>query len=220
MKSQIKKVSQDQQRQLFCLDYRAAVADFAESVPLIIADPPYNLGLAEWDHDFDFVPLIETINHLLTRQGSALIFNTYTNIVHIHQLAERQGLHVQQLLVWIKPNFPFQYLRTKSYVDKNREYILWISRSKQPFFQLKPDEKFHNGVFTYPRAVRSEHRFPFQKPKALIDDLILRHSRPFDLVLDLFAGSGIVAKSCKQWGRQYVGYEFDPKTFEQIHLDC
>ncbi|MDF2902504.1 MAG: adenine-specific methyltransferase [Bacillus sp. (in: firmicutes)] len=214
-----RKLSKDGQRMLYCKDYQSARTDHSELVPLIIADPPYNLGLADWDQDFDFDPLMDVIANKLTRTGSALIFNTYTNSVHIHNLAVAHGLKVYQLLVWVKPNFPFQYLRTKGYVTKNREYILWVGKTKKPFFQLKSDEKYHTGVFTYSRAPSSDTRFPFEKPKALIDDLILRHSRPYECVLDLFAGSGVVARSCKQWGRHYVGYEFDPTTFDQIDLD-
>ncbi|MFT8927912.1 MAG: site-specific DNA-methyltransferase [Sporolactobacillus sp.] len=211
------KESPDGQRRVIQADYRTTRQN-PEKVPLIIADPPYNLGLADWDVDFDFGPLVDVIAEKLDANGSALIFNTYDNVLALHNLAVQAGLVVQQLLIWVKPNFPPRYVRTKGYVDKNREYILWVSRKTRPFFQLKPDERYHTGVFTYPRVVNKTTRFLFEKPAGLIDELLLRHSQPGDHILDLFAGSGIVGKRCQCWRRRYTGYERDPETFGRIEL--
>ncbi|CQR47387.1 Modification methylase DpnIIB [Paraliobacillus sp. PM-2] len=212
--------NKDGKRRLFNADYRESLGQTSKA-GLIIADPPYNLALEDWDVDFNFEELLAVISEKLDTGGSALIFNILPNVLEMHQLAEKMGLHVQDLLIWIKPNFPVRYLRKKGYVNKNREFILWVSKSKIPHFQLKPDETYHKGVFDYPSpAFTSDSAvFPYQKPRALIDDLIQRHSQPFDLVLDLFAGSGIVAKSCKQWNRRYIGYEIDEKQFNKIVLD-
>ncbi len=216
----MQKHNKDGQRILVNADYRESLGYIAKA-GLIIADPPYNLGLEDWDVDFNFGQLIEVISEKLDTRGSALIFNTLPNVLEMYQLAEKMGLHVQDLLIWAKPNFPQRYIRKKGYVNKNREFILWVSKSKHPHFQLKPDETYHKGIFDYPSPAFSSDSsvFPYQKPRALIDDLILRHSQPFDLVLDLFAGSGIVAKSCKQWNRRYLGFELDKKLFDKIELE-
>ncbi|GGE35777.1 methyltransferase [Pullulanibacillus camelliae] len=215
------KVSQDQRRRLRNLDYREILNYNEEEAALIIADPPYNLDLEDWDKDFDFEELMWIISTALKPDGSALIFNILPNVLEMYRHAETYRLFVQDLMVWVKPSFPQRYLRKRGYVNKNREYILWVSKSKTPPFQLKPDEAYHNGVFDYPSLSSSskEKVFPYQKPKALIEDLILRHSQPFDLVIDLFSGSGIVAKCCKQWNRRYLGYEMDKETFDRIELD-
>ncbi|HLU21816.1 MAG TPA: site-specific DNA-methyltransferase [Bacillaceae bacterium] len=214
------KQTKDGHRTIKNADYRESLGVEGKA-GLIIADPPYNLGLEDWDVDFNFEELIAIISEKLDTRGSALIFNVLPNVLEMYQTAQNYGLYVQDLMLWAKPNFPTRYLRKKGYVNKNREFILWISNSKQPHFQLKPDETYHNGVFDYPSPSFSSDSsiFPYQKPKALIDDLILRHSQPYDLVLDLFAGSGIVAKSCKQWNRRYLGYELDKTNYDNIQLD-
>ncbi|MFP4352593.1 MAG: DNA-methyltransferase [Puniceicoccaceae bacterium] len=51
---------------------------------------------------------------------------------------------------------------------------------------------------------------PTQKPLALIDKLVRSSSRPGDLVLDPFLGSGTTAVACERTGRRWVGIEKDP----------
>jgi hypothetical protein len=87
------------------------------------------------------------ISKVLDSNDSALIFNRWESMLDLNELARHHGLKVYQLLIWVKPNFPVSMIRTKGYVTKNREFILWVFRTDHPFFQLKPDEKFHTGVF-------------------------------------------------------------------------
>jgi site-specific DNA-methyltransferase (adenine-specific) len=52
---------------------------------------------------------------------------------------------------------------------------------------------------------------PTQKPEKLVAKLILASSRPGDLVLDPFLGSGTTAVVAKKLGRRFVGVEMDPE---------
>jgi len=48
---------------------------------------------------------------------------------------------------------------------------------------------------------------PTQKPVALMTWIIEQHTKPGDLVLDPYMGSGPVARACKNTGRRYIGCE-------------
>jgi DNA modification methylase len=48
-------------------------------------------------------------------------------------------------------------------------------------------------------------------PPALIEPCILAGSRPADIVLDSFMGSGTTAQVAQQLGRQYIGCELNPQ---------
>ena len=50
---------------------------------------------------------------------------------------------------------------------------------------------------------------PTQKPEKLIAKLILASSKPGDIVLDPFAGSGTTCVVAKKLGRQFIGVEID-----------
>lgn len=55
----------------------------------------------------------------------------------------------------------------------------------------------------------TEH--PTQKPEKLIAKLVLASSRPSDVVLDPFLGSGTTATVCKKLGRRFIGIEVEPE---------
>jgi site-specific DNA-methyltransferase (adenine-specific) len=50
---------------------------------------------------------------------------------------------------------------------------------------------------------------PTQKPEKLVSKLILASSRPGELVLDPFLGSGTTAVAARKLGRRYIGIEMD-----------
>ena len=57
---------------------------------------------------------------------------------------------------------------------------------------------------------------PQQKPDALMRWLVRSYSRPGDLVLDPFAGSGSAGRAALAEGRRFAGWDIDPRfgTFE------
>lgn len=50
---------------------------------------------------------------------------------------------------------------------------------------------------------------PTQKPEKLVAKLVLASSRPGEVILDPFLGSGTTAVVCSKLGRQFVGIEID-----------
>lgn len=63
-------------------------------------------------------------------------------------------------------------------------------------------------------AARHDHLAAF--PPKLIEPCILAGSRPDDLVLDPFSGSGTVAETANRLGRRWVGIELNP-AFTGLH---
>lgn len=71
------------------------------------------------------------------------------------------------------------------------------------------------GVFVHPtnNTDRSgEH--PTEKPVALMAELVALFTRPGELVLDPFMGSGTTGVACARLGRRFVGIELDPLHFD------
>jgi adenine-specific DNA-methyltransferase len=52
---------------------------------------------------------------------------------------------------------------------------------------------------------------PTQKPLSVLTPLIESFSKPGQIVLDPFAGSGSTCAAALQLGRRYFGIELDPK---------
>lgn len=55
-----------------------------------------------------------------------------------------------------------------------------------------------------------------QHPEALIERMILLSTKPGDLVIDLFAGTGTVNRVCKKLGRPCIGIEISKTYCEKI----
>jgi len=55
---------------------------------------------------------------------------------------------------------------------------------------------------------------PTQKPVALMRWILEKWSKPGDLILDPYMGSGPVARACRDLGRRYIGIELEEKYCE------
>lgn len=56
--------------------------------------------------------------------------------------------------------------------------------------------------------------YPTQKPLRIIERIIRVHSRPNDVVLDPFAGSGTVGQACERLGRNSILIERNPQAVD------
>lgn len=203
---------------IFNEDYRAILNHDIQG-DLLIIDPPYNINIGdnEWDNDFDYEELFGVLKKILKPNGTILLFNSPQNLVLLTKLVEQFDFELQDLLIWQKPNVIPTYIRTRGYTTKGREYIFYFThKGKKPYFKLSPFEKYHDGVYKYPRVTNNERVHVCQKPKYLIEDLITRHSKPHDLVIDLFLGSGVSGIVASKLRRNFIGYEKDLETFKQI----
>lgn len=61
----------------------------------------------------------------------------------------------------------------------------------------------------YTRDVFTGH--PSQKPINLIEELINQYSKEYDMILDLFLGSGTTAIACERLNRRWIGIEISKK---------
>lgn len=68
------------------------------------------------------------------------------------------------------------------------------------------------------KADKEEFIHPTIKPLELVERHILHCSQKGDTVLDPFMGSGTTAVACLETGRNYIGFEIDPK-YHQIAVD-
>jgi site-specific DNA-methyltransferase (adenine-specific) len=58
--------------------------------------------------------------------------------------------------------------------------------------------------------MRENTEHPNQKPEKLVERVIAASSKPGDLVVDPFLGSGTTAVVARRLGRRYLGFEVEP----------
>jgi len=66
---------------------------------------------------------------------------------------------------------------------------------------------FWAGSPLYRKSERGSSLHPTQKPVELMRWLVEKFTKPGDLVLDPYMGSGPIARACADLGRRYVGIE-------------
>jgi DNA modification methylase len=134
------------------------------------------------------------------------------------------GWYLRQDIIWHKPNPMPESVRDRC--TKAHEYMFLLSKSERYFFDseamkepvVRAEEKTNvvnetrnrRSVWTVAtKPYKGAHFATF--PTALIEPCVLAGSRPGDVVLDPFMGSGTTAAVALQHGRQYLGCELNPE---------
>jgi site-specific DNA-methyltransferase (cytosine-N4-specific) len=80
---------------------------------------------------------------------------------------------------------------------------------------VMPDDRNMRTVWTFPtEAFKGAHFATF--PRALVERCVLAGSRPGDVVLDIFAGSGTTLEVSAGLGRHYIGLEINRDYVEMF----
>ena len=97
---------------------------------------------------------------------------------------------------------------TKNRTGKGKYHLDSSMKARGPALSEPSETRNRRSVWTVaPRPYKGAHFAPF--PPALIEPCILAGSRPGDIVLDPFMGSGTTAQVALQHGRGYLGCELN-----------
>lgn len=134
---------------------------------------------------------------------------------------QSDGWYLRCDVIWHKPDVapalsPFRPAR-------DHEYLFQLSKTvnsqfkpeaiKEPSKYLrKQAQRNKRSVWTIPIAAvnRHTHAHPAMFPPALVEPCILSTSKPGELVLDPFSGSGTTGLVALAQGRRFFGIELDP----------
>lgn len=85
-------------------------------------------------------------------------------------------------------------------------------------FAVKGSYAFPNGrpddIIKCQKVNNTDLKHPNEKPLDLMRQLIEVTTKPNDLILDPFAGSGTTLVAALQSGRRYIGVEISPQHYE------
>src|SRR5947209_4322224 len=152
------------------------------------------------------------------------VIGSYHNIFRVGAILQDLGFWVLNDVVWRKTN-PMPNFRGRRFTNAH-ETLIWAAReprAKGYTFNYEALKAGNEDVqvrsdWTIPLCTGEERLkghdgkkvHPTQKPEALLARVILASSRPGDLVLDPFSGTGTTGAAAKRLGRQFIGIERDP----------
>ena len=94
-----------------------------------------------------------------------------------------------------------------------------ITAHENIVFAIKGKYSFPGGrpkdLVTFSKLGSAQMIHPTEKPVGLIANLITAVTKPDDLILDPFAGSGSTLVAAKKSGRRFIGVELDDEYYEK-----
>ena len=185
----------------------------------------------EWDKFASFADYdrfsrgwLAAVRRVMKRNATLFVIGSYHNIYRVGATLQDQGFWILNDIVWRKAN-PMPNFRGRRFTNAH-ETLLWASKSA--------DAKAYTFNYEALKAgnddcqVRSDWYFPIctggerlkddegrkthptQKPEALIARILLAASKPGDIVLDPFFGSGTTGAVAKRLRRSFIGIEREP----------
>ena len=220
------------------LELMASIED--NSIDCIWTDPPYFLSndgttavagkrvkvnKGEWDrsrgfendHEFNRTWLAEC-HRILKVEGTIWATGTFHVYPSVGAAMMQEGFFILTDVIWQKPNPP-PNLGRRTFTHAS-ETVLWAikpkKRRRRPYsFDYKA--LLGQKVWTIPAARKGEKLFgkhPTQKPLELIDRCLEVSTRPGDVVLDPFAGSGTTGVAALRLDRRFIGSEQETEFVE------
>jgi modification methylase len=152
------------------------------------------------------------------------VIGSYHNIFRVGTILQDLGFWMLNDVVWRKTN-PMPNFRGRRFTNAH-ETMIWAARdqgAKGYTFNYEALKAGNEDIqvrsdWTIPLCTGEERLkgrdgkkiHPTQKPEALLARVILSSSRPGDLILDPFSGTGTTGAAAKRLGRRFIGVERDP----------
>jgi len=148
------------------------------------------------------------------------VIGSYHNIFRVGAILQDLGFWILNDVIWRKSN-PMPNFRGRRFTNAH-ETLIWAAREQTSRYTFNYEAlKAGNedvqvrSDWTLPLCTGEERLkqadggklHPTQKPEALIARVILAASRPGDVVLDPFFGTGTTGAVAKRLGRSFIGIE-------------
>jgi modification methylase len=157
---------------------------------------------------------------LLKPAGTLWVIGSYHNIYRVGAILQDLDFWILNDVVWRKSN-PMPNFRGRRFTNAH-ETLIWAAREQTSRYTFNYEAlKAGNedvqvrSDWTIPLCTGEERLkqadggklHPTQKPEALVARVILAASRPGDVVLDPFFGTGTTGAVAKRLGRSFIGIE-------------
>src|SRR3954465_11088702 len=175
-------------------------------------------SLATYD-DFTRDWLAEA-RRILKDDGTIWVIGSYHNIYRVGALLQDAEFWILNDIVWRKSN-PMPNFRGTRFTNAH-ETLLWCSKSEKARYtfnyramkalndDLQMRSDWYLPICSGGERVKGEDgskAHPTQKPEALLYRILLACTKPGDVVLDPFFGTGTTGAVARRLGRRWIGIE-------------
>jgi modification methylase len=195
---------------------------------------PNNSKVDAVDDDWDHFESFETYDvftkawrkecrRVLKDDGALWVIGSYHNIFRVGATLQDLGFWILNDVVWRKSN-PMPNFKGTRFTNAH-ETLIWATKSRggkrytfnYDAMKMANDDVQMRSDWTLPLCTGEERvksgsgakAHPTQKPEALLHRVILASTKPGDIILDPFFGTGTTGAAAKRLGRRYIGIEQD-----------
>ena len=165
---------------------------------------------------------------MLKDTGSIWVIGSYHNIFRVGAILQDLGFWILNDVIWRKTN-PMPNFRGKRFTNAH-ETLIWATKNpKQQYtfnyeaMKALNDELQMRSDWTLPicagheriKGADGQKAHSTQKPESLLHRVIVASTKPGDVILDPFFGSGTTGAVAKRLGRHFIGIERE-KTYADV----
>ncbi len=165
---------------------------------------------------------LKAARRILKPDGALWVIGSYHNIFRVGTALQDEEFWILNDIVWRKVN-PMPNFRGTRFTNAH-ETLIWAARSQKSrvtfnYEALKQsnDDTQMRSDWLFPLCTGAERLkdaddgkvHPTQKPEALLHRILMATTRPGDVVLDPFFGTGTTGAVARRLGRSFVGIERD-----------
>jgi modification methylase len=163
---------------------------------------------------------LEQARRILKDDGTIWVIGSYHNIYRVGSLLQDADFWILNDIVWRKTN-PMPNFRGTRFTNAH-ETLLWCSKSEKARYTFNyramkalNDDLQMRSDWLMPICAGGERvkgedgskAHPTQKPEALLYRILLACTKPGDVVLDPFFGTGTTGAVARRLGRRWIGIE-------------
>ena len=163
---------------------------------------------------------LSAARRLLKPDGAIWVIGSYHNIFRVGAELQTQGFWILNDVVWRKSN-PMPNFRGKRFTNAH-ETMIWASKEEgaKYTFNYEALKELNEGIqmrsdWVLPicnggerlKDDNGDKAHPTQKPEALLHRVLVGATKPGDVVLDPFFGTGTTGAVAKMLGRDFIGIE-------------
>ncbi|MBA7535102.1 hypothetical protein ES705_27353 [subsurface metagenome] len=200
-----------------CLELLKTIPD--KSIDVLLTDPPYSvMDDYDWDKKDDafYHQWLSLIKPKLKDKHAGFIFFDARRLYEFEGIL-RDYFPIVNRIIWIRKNMSMGRVVKNRFIS-SYEVIFYFGNRALDLPKGWGAERFDSCEFAVPQSNFSDKKLhPAQKPINLILQLVKVGSHKGDVILDSFAGSGVVGRACQIiGGRNCILIEKEPKYNEII----
>ena len=172
----------------------------------------------EYD-DFLYSWLLEC-RRIMKDDASIWVIGSFQNIYRLGNIMQNIGFWILNDVIWAKPNAVPNFAGTR--YQNSHETLIWCSKDKKSKYTFNyktmkhlNEDKQDKSIWNISICIGNERLkdssgkkvHSTQKPEKLLYKVILSSTKPNDIILDPFFGTGTTGAIAKRLGRNFIGIE-------------